>query len=82
MDFFELESVSALFLATKIRTLVHMNHLFLVLCYSSCMHIFSAHILHILVITVKGGERWSHGRAPDCQLSGWWFNSTCLHFET
>ena len=28
------------------------------------------------------GERWSRGRAPDCQSRGRWFNSTCRRFET
>ena len=28
------------------------------------------------------GERWSCGRALDCQSRGWWFNSTCRRFVT
>ena len=27
------------------------------------------------------GERWSHGRVPDCQSRGWWFNPICHRFE-
>ena len=27
-------------------------------------------------------ERWSRGRAPDCQSRGQWFNPTCCRFET
>ena len=27
-------------------------------------------------------ERWSRGRAPDCQSRGLWFNPTCRSFET
>ena len=31
---------------------------------------------------INSGERWSHGRAPDCQSRGRWFNSTYRRFET
>ena len=30
----------------------------------------------------SSGERWSRGRAPDCQSRGRWFNPTYRHFET
>ena len=30
----------------------------------------------------KGGEWWTRGRAPDCQLRGQWFNLIYCHFET
>ena len=37
--------------------------------------------LHLsMVRQPRADERWSHGRAPDCQSRGRWFNPTCRRF--